>query len=611
MSFQDLPIRRKVRAVIMLTSVTALLLTAAVFICYDLLSYRRAMLDNLSTTAAVVASHSRSVLRHNDPGEAQDLLSAMSSDPYLAGAALYDAQGKLIAHYPADAPVKMFPGSPADDGKLVQDGQAIIFQPVMDGSKTLGTLYLKSSLTPLAARLKYYGGIALLVLCGSVLVALALSTLLERRISEPIQSLADTVRTVSERKDISVRAAAAGNDELGLLAEAFNRMLSQIQQGEQSRSFLAAMVESADAAIIGKDLSSKVVSWNAGAERLYGFTAAEMVGQPIHRIVPPERSAEEVQITDAAKGGEIRNYETLRIAKDGRQFFVSLTVSPIKDNRGEIIGVSSVSRDITDRIRAEEQIRVLNFELEKRVLERTAALTDSNREMEAFIYSVAHDLRAPLRHMDAFSKILLEEFSAGLPLEVVRYLESIRKGSRHMSQLIDDLLNLARVGRQELSRQVVSLNGIVNEAVSDLKAETEGREIEWHIAELPELACDPGLMRQVFANLLSNAVKYTRPRAHTVIEIGLAQKDGIEAVFVRDNGVGFNMRYANKLFGVFQRLHRQEDFEGTGVGLAIVERVIRRHGGSIWAEGKPGEGASFYFSLPGLSVGKLAAPAHA
>jgi light-regulated signal transduction histidine kinase (bacteriophytochrome) len=242
----------------------------------------------------------------------------------------------------------------------------------------------------------------------------------------------------------------------------------------------------------------------------------------------------------------------------------------------------------------------MNVELEHRVEARTAQLTSANQELEAFTYSVAHDLRAPLRHIDAFSRILADDFASSLPPEARRYLENIRNGSRNMSQLVDDLLNLARVGRQELRRKPIPLGGLVNEVVAELRRETEGRQIEWNIRPLPTVECDPGLMKQVFANLLSNAVKYTRPRQKSVIEVGSGKANGGSAIFVRDNGVGFNMKYVDKLFGVFQRLHRAEEFEGTGVGLATVDRILRKHGGSIWAEARVNQGATFYFTVPGL-----------
>jgi signal transduction histidine kinase len=226
-----------------------------------------------------------------------------------------------------------------------------------------------------------------------------------------------------------------------------------------------------------------------------------------------------------------------------------------------------------------------------------AELAASIKELEAFTYSVSHDLRAPLRHISGFSKILAEEFAASLPPDAQHHLQRIEDGTRRMGQLVDDLLNLARVGRRDLNPQVAGLKSVVDEVIADLKADSQGREIEWKIGALPFVECDPGLMKQVFQNLLSNALKFTRPRERSVIEVGQEDKNGVPVIYVRDNGVGFSMKYVDKLFGVFQRLHRAEDFEGTGVGLATVQRIIQKHGGRIWAEGELDKGATFYFTL--------------
>jgi light-regulated signal transduction histidine kinase (bacteriophytochrome) len=219
--------------------------------------------------------------------------------------------------------------------------------------------------------------------------------------------------------------------------------------------------------------------------------------------------------------------------------------------------------------------------------------------LEAFTYSVSHDLRAPLRHIDAFAQILEEEHASVLTPEAKRCVDRIRQGVQNMGRLVDDLLNLSRVGRAELQKERTPLGPLAEEAVSDLKSETKNRQIEWRLTPLPALNCDPGLVKQVFANLLSNAVKYTRPRATAVIEVGQISLAGEPAIFVRDNGVGFNMKYVNKLFGVFQRLHRAEEFEGTGVGLATVARIVRKHGGRVWAEAELNKGATFYFTVEG------------
>jgi signal transduction histidine kinase len=254
---------------------------------------------------------------------------------------------------------------------------------------------------------------------------------------------------------------------------------------------------------------------------------------------------------------------------------------------------------------AADEVQALNAALEDRVTRRTAELAAANQELEAFVYSVSHDLRAPLRHVDAYARVLEDEMEKN-PAEARQYVSRIRLGAQNMGRLVDDLLKLSRIGRVELNYGTVRLNTLVEEVLAELKPELANRDIEWRIAELPSATVDPGLIKQVFANLISNAIKFTRPRARAVIEIGTEPADGATAIFIRDNGVGFNMKCAPKLFGVFQRLHRVEEFEGSGVGLHTVQRIVQLHGGKIRVQAELDKGATFHFTLKGIEAARLA-----
>jgi two-component system sensor histidine kinase/response regulator len=285
--------------------------------------------------------------------------------------------------------------------------------------------------------------------------------------------------------------------------------------------------------------------------------------------------------------------ERLRIAHDELEARVNARTNELAATN------KSLKQEVAERQAAEDEVRKLNADLEQRVLERTSALAASNADLEAFTYSVAHDLQAPLRHVQSYAEMLLMDHAARIPEDAQHYLKRIAVQGKNMSRMLEDLLKLSLIGKQDLSLQKTNLNEVVDEVVGGIKQEINGREIEWRVGDLPLVSCDPGLLRLVFVNLLSNAVKYTRPREHAVVEVGQARRGRETSIFVRDNGVGFDMEHAGKLFGVFQRLHRASEFEGNGVGLATVSRIVRKHGGRIWAEAAEDKGASFYFTLEG------------
>ncbi len=375
----------------------------------------------------------------------------------------------------------------------------------------------------------------------------------------------------------------------GVLVSSTIRDVTERKRAEEVRSQLAAIVDSSDDAIIGKTLDGIITSWNRGAERIFGFTAAEMVGHPVAELLPPGRFGEEPAIVERLKRGErVEPFETLRRRKNGQDIDVSVTISPIHDTRGRVIGASKVARDVSDRKRAEVALA-----------QAKEAAEIANRELEAFSYSVAHDLRTPLRGIDGFSQALLEDYAEKLDGEGRRYLGRVRESAQHMAQLIDSLLALARITKGDVRRDRVDLSALAKATADRLRVSHPDRAVDVHVAPGLVDIGDGRLLSAAFDNLLGNAWKFTRHQPHARIEFGrlALTGDAPAPYFVRDNGAGFDMAFASKLFGVFQRLHTTDEFEGTGIGLATVQRIVRRHGGRIWAEGKVGQGAAFFFTL--------------
>jgi signal transduction histidine kinase len=478
-------IARKLTWMNMLVSGTALVLACVSFIAFDWATFRVNAARNLSAQARVIAVNSAASVLFNDSESAKKTLSALTDSPNIISAGVFAADGRPIAIYRRRSSDRMpeLPSIPKgrNDVHVFRPGRAIVVEPILVDGKSTGKVYIESDLQALYVRLIRYASIASIVLLGSMLAALVVSSFFRRSVAEPIARLAETARIVTRDKSYSVRAQPARKmSELTILIEAFNEMLAEI--------------ESRDAA--------------------------------------------------------------LQEARD---------------------------------------------ELERRVEERTAQLEAANKELEAFSYSVSHDLRAPLRSIDGFSQAVLEDYSDRLDAFGKESLQRVRTAAVRMGTLIDDMLKLSRVTRSELRKESFDLTAMAKSIAKVLEDEEPARRVEFSIGEGLTVDGDARLLRVAMENLLGNAWKYTSHHDHARIELGRAEKDGRPVFYVRDDGAGFDPRYSNRLFGAFQRLHGAKDFPGTGIGLATVQRIIRRHGGEIWAEAEVEKGATFYFSVNGKS----------
>ena len=715
MAFKDTPIKRKLTALFLLTSGVAVLLTCAAYFAAEVLTFQQSTLGQLSTLGKVVAANSNAAMAFGNERDAGEVLSALEAEPHIVAGGLYDREGTLLSRYPATLSVDAFPAAPEQDGYHFDRSYIASFQPVAQGNRRVGTLYLKSDRGALYARLRLYGGIMAAVVVASLLVAFMVSTVLQRQISEPILTLASTAHAIADRGDYSVRATKSADDELGLLTDAFNQMLSRIDEQdralkesderlnlalmssgvgtwswnvpdnsliwddyihplyglapktfpgrledalrlihaddrdhvqeaiteslahdapydtdyrviwpdgtvrclaargkvyrdpagwplrmtgvcwdvtdrkktEELRQQLAAIIESAADPIMSKDLDGTIRSWNAGAVQLFGYRADEIIGRSVTLLIPDDRLEEEAGIGDKLLHGEpVKQLESVRRRKDGTLVPVSLQISPIKDLNGRVVGSSKVVRDITQQKRIEEQLRKVVVELER-----------SNLELEQFASVASHDLQEPLRMVSSYTQLLELEYKDKLDDEAREYIAYAVDGARRMQRLINDLLEFSRVGTRGRRLEPVDANVVLGTVRANLSVAIEDGGALVTNEELPTVLADSTQLGQLLQNLIANAIKFhggQSPRVHIA-----ASARGAEWVFtVRDNGIGIEPQYFERIFAIFQRLHVAAEYPGTGIGLAVCKRIAERHGGRIWVESDPGNGTTFSFSIP-------------
>ncbi len=628
-------IRRELTAILMLISGVALLVACAAFMFYDSLLVRREMRDNLIGLTRVVGGMNTAALQFDDPAASREAVSALSGRPQIMSARIYSTNGSVFAAYvragvdPAPLP------APTEDGHRFERDRLIVFQKIPLKNEIIGSIIVESDLEELSRRLRSYIGIALVVLALSSAVALLLSTSLQRLISMPIVHLADTMRKVSDGKNYALRAELKREDEIGDLTRGFNEMLAQIQQRdaqlqsarddlekrvvertseleqemrERARAEEAArnseirfssLIQSTNDAIILANSRGEIILWNNGARETFGHEEAEVLGKPLTLLLPESDPRALAQLVAPGPGPAAgKTVELIGRHKSGREFPADLSLTSWRVNEEPVYG--AIIRDTTERKESLERLQAVATQLER-----------SNRELQDFAYVASHDLQEPLRKVQAFGDRLQDKYAPQLGEEGLDFISRMQNAAGRMQTLINDLLTFSRVTTKANPFEKVDVARIAREVVSDLEIRIQQSNARIDLGVIPVIEADPLQMRQLLQNLIGNALKFHKDGSNPVVKIAsrilkpgdsslanvAIERESVELT-VADNGIGFDEKYLDRIFAVFQRLHGRGVYEGTGIGLAICRKIAERHGGAITARSRPGEGATFIVVLP-------------
>lgn len=618
-------VRRKLLLLAVATTFAALVIASVALVVYDIRAYQHVWVADLQTQADILGQASAPALAFDDSKVATENLALLKARPTILAAAIYTARGALFASYTREGETAaVFPAIPDPDGYRIDRGELVVSKRIVDRNEIVGTVYLRASYQ-LVDRVLNFLGILAVVMVASMIAALALSSRLNAQITRPIVEVADVARDVIEKRDFSLRARRTTQDEIGVLVDAFNEMLAEIglraetlessnrkleheiserHEAEQAlhvserrnRTLVAAITS----VVWTTDGSGRMTEDQPSWQAYTGQESARYLGLGWRNAFEQrDRDALEAAWAGAADAPGLFQLE-LRLwhAATHSYRYVSLRAVPIVEVSGHVYEWIGTVSDIHDQRTAEDALRKLNAELERRVAERTAELEATNKDLEGFSYSVSHDLRAPVRVVAGFAKLLGRQHADQLDDEAKQKVEVIQNETLRMGVLIDDLLMFARLGRQAIRAVELDMGAIVRSVFDRLNSQHSGNPVVFHLGALPSAVGDRVLLEQVWTNFLSNALKFSGKRERPVVSIDAISDAAEHIYFVRDNGAGFDPRYQSKLFGVFQRLHGASEFPGNGVGLALVHRIITRHGGRVWADSKVDHGATFYFSLP-------------
>jgi PAS domain S-box-containing protein len=618
------PIQKKIMTLIMMTSGIVLIMTCSAFFFYEYVSARDNARRELSALARVIALNSTAAISFQSTEDATRTLATLDAKRNILAACLFDTLGRVFAKYPADAPEQQFPKPPFIRGYEFQRSTLSGFEPVIVEGQLVGILYISSDVSQIHQRFLLYAIIAIVFIIISFLFAYFVSRRLQKSISEPIRALSDVSRVVSEERKYSVRANIAADDEFAELTEAFNHMLTRIEQQNdeiiklnhsleqkvkdrtseletalhellKQTEFSGKIFDSTIDLIAVFDTELRFVTMNTPSEQLYRKSREEIRGKYLAELFPQTiKSGMIDDLREALKGEVVRrmNYRSVVTRRVYENYYV-----PLKDHDDEVYSVMAIAHDITDIIQANEKLQHLNSELEK-----------SNGELEQFAYVASHDLQEPLRKIQTFTE--LSERNISNPEIQKKYLEKVGSSAQRMTELIKAVLNYSRLARTEKLFERVDLDGIINNIFSDLELMITEKHATFEVGDLPVIKGIPLQIHQLFLNLITNAIKFNEGRPHlkinsrvlapgeTPASLGLNPDQEYLLLQFSDNGIGFDQKFSDKVFSIFQRLHNDRNFSGTGIGLALCKKIVENHEGAITVQSEPDRGTTFFIYLP-------------